>query len=432
MVLINLTAIAIAAGLFGLAIGLLVVPVRKSNVVARKYEIARGRYVAEHLFLRALSSADFMSNESIVLPEGRLSDWPERMAEVVLRRLQYGNQLRCILQREKGGLVYRGSFAIGRLPRAFTLTLGQLDPEELPPWERGGSSIKGAQAVLSSDPDDDWAFPLVLSKSFGARADLDVHAELYMGRHAENREDESNLDKFKLRPELPGSVLSQGTDLDDFSLEPRQRRNAVALFLSEEQRGIVVRVIGNLWIGTKGKTLAINTGGRSAVIYVTGNIYIQGSIRLVGKRDSLYLIAGRDDGPSFRDMNGNGVRDRGERLLNVAKGKEGQGLRPREGTGLIYLSAGGAVAPEVTAYLVAKNDIIVGRKGATVHGGCLSGGRLLRVGKDRAGPLNLLSDLRYSDLPLPADGLPLKPGTENDKRVFRVTFSKVVPVAAQE
>ncbi|MFQ5503556.1 MAG: hypothetical protein ACE5F1_02025 [Planctomycetota bacterium] len=411
--------VVLASTYFAATLGLIVGPVATSLVLSDQFEKIRTTFVAEDVLLRALAKHELRSQGHVEVVEGQLSDHPDEAVKVELLQQLTGPELRCRFGSHRDSMEYRASFVNGALPAAFSWAAGQGDPRA-PDLEQGdrGLTIRGRTGRMCSDPKRDNVFPLSIPGAWDIQADFVVRAGIYLDPAVEH--ENTNQANFRLAADLPLEHLFEPTDMDDFEVGRSNDARLVASFRgTSSSRGIVIRVLGHLWVGRPGETLLVETAGHSVVLNVTGNVYVLGDVRMVGPKDSLIIVAGSRGRAAFRDWNGNGRRDSGESLLGTMV-TPGFYLRPREGTGLVYLGMAEDRIPKMQAYLVATHDVIVGKSGASVHGTVLAGGMLIRVGGREAGPLLLSTDTRFRDMSLPKRGLPIIPGSEKRERLTSI------------
>jgi len=422
----SLAAVIISCVYFTTTMGMVLGPVSESQELFRRFERAKAAYVAEDVFLQALKHPSLSSKGTVDLFEGALSKFPDRIVEVELRRHLNGSELRCFLDREQESLEFRASYVEGAMPNAFAFAVGQADTGLDDLTKQEGVTVKGFARRLSRTPDARNVFPLSIPGPWDEHQDLMVHAGAFLDRRGV---EDVNLGNFRLAGDLPLEYLTEPTDRDDFAFGREHASKFVASFRhGVAYRGLIIRVLGNLWIGKPGSTLLVETLGRPIIIKATGNIYILGDIQMVGPKDSMYLIAGSRDKVTFRDSNGNGSRDPGEILLGTTTlDPSSFRLRPREGSGTIYVGLGNRGRPNVHASLLSHHDIVIAQPGAEITGAVLAGDKVLRVGGKNAGALLLTAETRFQDPTLPIRGLPITPGSEKQKRLTEVRLHSTNP-----
>ena len=402
-------------------------PSMRSRALAKRNILVQAEFVAEDVMLRALAQGTRLRrHRRISLPEGPVSSTPNRLATVELRRIAGISKLLCRLRRGETNLVFLGEHERGQLSPAFAWSLAEGDPEDASDETRGDQAgverllVRGARGVLAADSSHAASHPFGSAEVWDQRFDLQVGKTRL--RAALRPGVDSNLGNFRDSPALGLTRLPDPTELDVFELGRRNGTRRIAAFRSKHD--YVVRVRGHLWVGRAGDPLFVGTGGRAVVIYVDGNLYVEGGIRMLGPRDRLSFVVGRPDWASFRDFDGDGRQGPADPEL-PARGA-GAGGRPREGSGLVYLAREDQDHVRIQASIFAQHDVVVGRVGAWIGGRVLAGGRVLRPDPE--------SDfIEIQPPPLetqrPSRGWPMLPGSE---RIERLSALKLLGVTSRK
>jgi len=392
-------------------------PARLSRTLARRLCDVRSRYIAEDVFTRALSFEPALRERGFAtVLEGGLSSHPERRAIVALGRAGGCDQLVCRLVRGAQEYVFVANYSRGVVPSALGWALGQGDPD--PDFDARSVVLRGESHVLSRDPQSPDVHPFRIPGAWTVMANLDIRVSTLTALRADS---DMNLGNFRTAAELPLRELAEPTDLDDFELGRTHDGRFLAAFRSPHD--MVVRIHGHLWLGRPDLELLVGTGGRDLVLLVDGNVYVRGSVRVLGPRDRITVVCGRPGFASFRDRNGDGRRDLHEPIVGAPP--DGDIESPREGGGALYLGLRGPT-PTIQAILISSHDAIVGPAGATIEGALLAGGRLIRRGAP-PGALAVSTDVRFPAKLLPRPGIPVLPGTETEAHIGEVVLVGTQP-----
>lgn len=414
--LVVLIATGLASAVFlAHAIASVIGPTSLARAISQRVQRIRAGFITEDILLRALELGEIESGGVVEVEEGELSPFPNRLTKVELRYVAGEPRLLCRLRRGRQQLFFLANYSRGVLPPALSWALGVGDSSSL---DDAGVVVRGESGTLTNDARQPNVHPFRIPGAWSIPEDLLVRASSFLDSELEAQK--INLANFRLAPELPLAALAEPTDLDDFALGRAQGRSLVADFRTN--RDLVVRVSGHLWLGTPDRTLLVGTGGKNVLILVTGNVYVKGSIRMLGPYDRMMLVAGRPEWPAYRDANANGRRDEGEGTIPASA--PAAPLGPREGGGLIYLGDADEKL-QVQAWLIANHDLIVGQAGATVQGSILLGGGIVRPGSTPA-PLTIRAETRFKDRDLPRRGLPVLPGTERRQHISNVRLVSTV------
>lgn len=415
-----LALVVAAVAFFAHALKSVTGPTQLSVSLQERVTRIRGARIAEDLARRALLRIEELrAGARLILPEGSLSRFPERASWVEMRSTQGRRELVCSLARGQQQLLFRGRSIRGSLLPCMLWPLGQVEEsaneqglivEALHGRPRGGvlEAVPYREEALWSDVD------FVVDPETLERGST--------GRHA------LHLANFRAAEGLALEASSAPTSLPNFELGTPRAARIVTAFRGSHDLVILVR--GHLWLGRPGHHTVIETGGRSVVLLVEGNVRIRGNVDVHGERDQVFVVAGRPGTAAFRDLDGDGLRDPGEMRLDPHV--PSSLVSPIEGGGLIYLGDAQSRA-DVCATLVASQDVVVATAGARIRGGILCR-RLTRVGPE-PGAIVIRERHPLLDLDrIPRRGLPVVPGSAGVDRVEPPLFwrSQARPIPAAE
>jgi hypothetical protein len=186
---------------------------------------------------------------------------------------------------------------------------------------------------------------------------------------------------FARSPSVALLHRATGTDRDDFVC----RSGALA---AANAAGLVL-VPGNLWLEPGAEPVQLSLD-HDCVVVVAGNLYLGRSLHVIGS-GRLVLATALAGGVPFADVDGNGRRSAGDRVL-----AEGAGEGPQEGGGNCYLGLG--TSPGSLA--LAAGLVIAGELHAAVASE-IAGPLVLAHGVTRLGaaPVQVVAGWQWSFLP---------------------------------
>jgi hypothetical protein len=391
------TMLVLVSGAYlALVLLLVAIPVSWSAELAKTQVRVRGSYLAEDVALRSLEQGLLHRGGTMTLPEGPLSRFPNRLAEVLWLPRRNRSSVLCILGSQNEGKLrqqFLADFVRGSLPLPFSWALGEGDPCKL----GDNVFIRGVRGPLAETEGkgEKGPVPSLFGGDWSARADLVVG-------------EGGNRRALQACPDFPIRFLGTSTDQEDYYLGPKGGGGEVSLSLGGG-RISVLRIPGNLWVGLPHRETLISATTNSVVLLVDGNLYVQGRVRAARRGLRIYFLVGRPGGSSFRDWNRDGKRGEGEPTLPLI----GEGLVPMdasEGRGTAWFGLGEDNC-SLEATVLARNDLVPAGGRVELRGAFLAGGRLLVRG--RKGLLTIHGP-KAGDLPRrPRRGLPLVPGSEN-------------------
>lgn len=174
----------------------------------------------------------------------------------------------------------------------------------------------------------------------------------------------STVDRSDLCAQDPGLALatwSVGTEGPDYVFQ-RTAGDALAA-------GGLVSIPGHLWIPPSPEPWTVRLT-RDVVIAVRGNLYLGGSVRVIGEGRLLFYVEPPPGSCAFSDRDGDGVWSSGDRLVEAASAFRG----PLEGAGSAFLGLPTGARPiHCDAGLVVHGELHL-RVPATIAGPLVLGG----------------------------------------------------------
>lgn len=404
-------ALATACAVFvAIAVDSVVTPLRLNVRLNARLSQLHGKRIAEDVVRRALLRIEELrAGARLILPEGAVSAHPERDAWVEMRRFDSRREVVCGLDRGERSQLYRGRVVRGVVRDCMLWPLGELEASE----HRQGIVVESETQKRGRRLD---AMPYQNERLWSEHdfvIDRSSLGRVTRGRHA------LHAANFRDADEVALAVLPEPSSLPNFELGVPRASRVIAAFRSD--RDLVVRVRGHLWIGRPGHRMIVETRGHSVVLLVDGNVRIRGSVEMLGEDDQLFVIAGRPGSSAFRDSNGDGRRGANEPQLESHT--RAALVPPLEGAGLIYLGDADSGC-DVSASLIATQDLIVGLAGARVAGTVLCR-QVTRVGEE-PGVFSIVERRPLLDLDaIPRRGLPIVAESASIVRVAGLDFWRV-------